>query len=286
MQELRDKVAVITGGGSGIGRAFADRCLEEGVKIVLADIEQSALDKAAKELANAGADVLAVRTDVAKSGSVEDLAKRVLDRHGAVHLLFNNAGVASSGPIWQNTLADWEWVMGVNLMGVVHGIRTFVPIMLSQDADAHIVNTASMAGLLSTPGMGIYNVTKHGVVTLSETLVLELQQAHARINVSVLCPGWVRTQIWDSGRNRPADLQNGSAQPASGVSAVEARIAKIPDAIAAGLSPEQVADVVFDAIRRNRFYILTHPRWKPLIQQRMENILNDRGPASGFGSAR
>ena len=184
MQELRDKVAVITGGASGIGRAFADRCLEEGVKMVLADIEQAALDKAAEELANAGADVLAVRTDVSKSGSVEDLAKRVLDRYGAVHLLFNNAGVASSGPVWQNTLADWEWVLGVNLMGVVHGIRTFVPIMLSQDADAHIVNTASMAGLLSTPGLGIYNVTKHGVVTLSETLALELQQA-ARTNQRV-----------------------------------------------------------------------------------------------------
>jgi len=286
MQELRDKVAVITGGASGIGRAFADRCLEEGVKMVLADIEQGALDKAAQELTNAGADVLAVHTDVSKSGSVEDLAKVVLDRYGAVHLLFNNAGVASSGPVWQNTLADWEWVLGVNLMGVVHGIRTFVPIMLSQNADAHIVNTASMAGLLSTPGLGIYNVTKHGVVTLSETLALELQQARARINVSVLCPGWVRTQIWDSGRNRPADLRNGLTQSASNVPAIDARTAQIPEAIATGLSPEQVADVVFDAIRRNRFYILTHPTWKPLIQQRMEHILNDRGPASGFGSAR
>jgi NAD(P)-dependent dehydrogenase (short-subunit alcohol dehydrogenase family) len=286
MQELRDKVAVITGGASGIGRALADRCLEEGVKIVLADIEQAALDKAAGELANAGADVLAVRTDVSKNGSVEDLAKRVLDRYGAVHLLFNNAGVASSGSVWQNTLADWEWVLGVNLMGVVHGIRTFVPIMLSQDADAHIVNTASMAGLLSTPGLGIYNVTKHGVVTLSETLALELQQARARINVSVLCPGWVKTQIWESSRNRPDDLRNGPTQPSSNDPAVDASSAKIPEAIATGISPEQVADVVFDAIRRNRFYILTHPNWKPLIQQRMEHILNDRGPASGFGSAR
>ena len=286
MQELRDKVAVITGGASGIGRAFADRCLEEGVKIVLADIEEAALDGAAQELANAGADVLAVRTDVSKPGSVEDLAKRVLDRYGAVHLLFNNAGVASSGPVWQNTLADWEWVLGVNLMGVVHGIRTFVPIMLAQDADAHIVNTASMAGLLSTPGLGIYNVSKHGVVTLSETLALELQQARARINVSVLCPGWVKTQIWESGRNRPDNLWNAPTQPSSSVPAVDALSAKIPEVIAAGISPEQVADVVFDAIRRNRFYILTHPNWKPLIQQRMENILNDCGPASGFGSTR
>ena len=286
MEQLRDKVAVITGGASGIGRAFADRCMEEGVKIVLADIEQVALAKAAEELTSAGADVLAVRTDVSKSGSVEDLARRALDRYGSVHLLFNNAGVASSGPIWQNTLADWEWVLGVNLMGVVYGIRTFVPIMLAQAAEAHIVNTASMAGLLSTPGLGIYNVTKHGVVTLSETLALELKQARAPINVSVLCPGWVRTQIWDSGRNRPSDLQNDSKQQTSDVPSVDARTAQVPEAIATGLSPDQVADVVFEAIRINRFYILTHPTWKPLIQQRMENIQNDRGPASGFGSAR
>ena len=286
MEQLHDKVAVITGGASGIGRAFADRCLEEGVRIVLADIEQAALDRAAQELANAGADVLAVRTDVSKAESVDALAQRALDRFGAVHLLFNNAGVASSGPVWQNTLADWDWVLGVNLMGVVHGIHTFVPIMLAQDADAHIVNTASMAGLLSTPGLGIYNVTKHGVVTLSETLALELEQAHARIHVSVLCPGWVRTQIWNSGRNRPVEQQNEASPPPSDVPAVDARTAQIPQAIATGLSPEQVADAVFEAIRVNRFYILTHPTWLPLVRQRMENILDDRGPASGFGSAR
>src|SRR5438105_3443891 len=174
MEELRGKVAVITGGASGIGRAFAERCLEEGTKIVLADIEPEALERAAQELAGAGADVLAVRTDVSQAAAVDELAQRTLDRYGAVHLLFNNAGVATSGPIWQNSLADWQWVLGVNLMGVIHGIHTFVPIMLAQGGPAHIVNTASMAGLVSTPGLGVYNVAKHGVVTLSETLALEL----------------------------------------------------------------------------------------------------------------
>jgi NAD(P)-dependent dehydrogenase (short-subunit alcohol dehydrogenase family) len=283
MQELRGKVAVITGGASGIGRGFADRALEEGMKIVLADIEPGALDKAEKELQNAGAEVLAVRTDVSKADAVEDLAKRTLDKFGAVHLLFNNAGVASGGPIWQSTLKDWEWVLGVNLMGVVHGIRTFVPIMLQQNTEAHVVNTASMAGLLSTPGLGIYNVTKHGVVTLSETLALELAQAGAKIKVSVLCPGWINTRIHESSRNRPDELQNDNVPEPTPEAA--ARWEQMRQVIAAGLPTEQVADWVFEAIRSEKFYILTHPAWKPLIQVRMENILNERDPASGFGRA-
>ncbi len=281
MQELRGKVAVITGGASGIGRGFADRALEEGMKIVLADIEQSALDQAAHELQSAGAEVLAVPTDVSKVSDVEALAQRTLDKFGGVHLLFNNAGVASGGPIWQNTLADWEWVLGVNLMGVVHGIRTFVPIMLAQNSEAHIVNTASIAGLVSTPGLGVYNVTKHGVVTLSETLALELAQAGAKIKVSVLCPGWVNTRIMDSSRNRPAELQNAHEPPITPEATTRAEAMR--QLVMSGIPPEQVADNVFDAIRNEKFYILTHPHWKPLIQARMENILNERSPASGFG---
>ena len=278
MQTFRDKVAVITGGASGIGRAVADRGLEEGMRLVVADVEQSALDTTERELKQAGADVLAVRTDVSSAEQVEALAQRTLERFGAVHLLFNNAGVAVGGPIWEHTLRDWQWILGVNLWGVIHGVRTFVPLMLAQGGEAHIVNTASMAGLLSTPGLGAYNVTKHGVVTLSETLALDLAAQGANIKVSVLCPGWVKTRISDSARNRPPALQNTAAvQPDDRGDSV-AR-----DLVAQGIAPEQVADLVFEAVRSEKFYILTHPTWKPLVQKRVENIVNERGPASGFG---
>ncbi len=279
MQELRNKVAVITGGASGIGRAYADRALEEGMKIVVADIQPDALEQAERELKNAGADVLALRTDVSKSDQVEALAQRTLDAFGGVHVLFNNAGVGVGGPMWQNTLRDWEWILGVNLWGVIHGIRTFVPIMLAQAAEAHIVNTASMAGLLSTPGLGAYNVTKHGVVTLSETLALDLAAQGAQIKVSVLCPGWVKTRISDSSRNRPTELQNPETAPAADTISSDV----VRQLVAGGIPAEQVADQVFEAIRSEKFYILTHPDWKPLIQRRTDNIINGRGPASGFG---
>jgi NAD(P)-dependent dehydrogenase (short-subunit alcohol dehydrogenase family) len=279
MQELRNKVAVITGGASGIGRAFADRALEEGMKIVLADIEQGALDQAERALQKAGAEVLAVRTDVSKAQSVEDLAKRTLDTFGAVHLLFNNAGVGG-GSVSQGTLADWEWVMGVNLWGVIHGVRVFAPLMLQQNTEAHIVNTASMAGMIAG-GLGIYTVTKHAVVALSETLAGELQLQNAKVKVSVLCPGWVNTRIVDSGRNRPPELQNPVGQVAP-LAANPAREEVVRQLVANGLKPEQVADLVFAAIREDKFYIFTHPEMKFLIQRRMENILNERNPAIGF----
>ncbi|MEP7199737.1 MAG: SDR family NAD(P)-dependent oxidoreductase [Chloroflexota bacterium] len=279
MQELRGKVAVITGGASGIGRAFADRSMEEGMKIVIADIEQSALDKATTELRNAGAEVLAVRTDISKASAVEDLAKRTLDTFGGVHLLFNNAGVGG-GSVTQGTLADWEWVMGVNLWGVIHGVRVFVPLMQAQNSEAHIVNTASIAGMIAG-GLGIYTVTKHAVVALSETLYGELQQQQSKIKVSVLCPGWVNTRIADSGRNRPADLQNASAAEAPLTTSVE-RNAAVRQLIANGIAPEKVADMVFDAVRSEKFYIFTHPEMKPAIRRRMENIMSEQNPTFGF----
>lgn len=274
MQELRNKVAVITGGASGIGRALADRALEENMRIVLADVERDALDRAAGELQNAGAEVLAVRCDVSKPEAVDDLAKRTLDRFGAVHLLFNNAGVGSGGPIWEQSLDDWQWVLGVNLMGVVYGIHTFVPIMLAQNEPSHIVNTASMAGLVTSPGMGAYNVSKHGVVTLSETLALELAERHAPIKVSVLCPGWINTRIVEADRNRPGGPSGDDSSRMN---------AAIRRAIAHGLPAAQVADLVFAAVRSGKFYILTHPNWKPLILQRMQAILDEGEPANGMG---
>ncbi|MBI5880371.1 MAG: SDR family NAD(P)-dependent oxidoreductase [Chloroflexi bacterium] len=274
MQELRNKVAVITGGASGIGRALADRALEEGMRIVLADVELGALDRAAGELKNAGADLLAVRCDVSQAEAVDDLSKRTLDRFGAVHLLFNNAGVGSGGPIWEQSLDDWKWVLGVNLMGVVHGIHAFVPIMLAQNEPSHIVNTASMAGLVTSPGMGAYNVSKHGVVTLSETLSLELAERNAPIKVSVLCPGWINTRIAEADRNRPGGPSGDDRSRMN---------AAIRQAIAHGLPAAQVADLVFAAVRSGKFYILTHPNWKPLIRQRMQAILDESDPANGMG---
>lgn len=274
METLEGKVAVITGAASGIGRALAQRCAQERMKVVLADIEEEALAQTAEDLQAQGATVLPIRTDVSQAADIAALAERTAATFGAIHLLCNNAGVAADGPIWEMSLHDWEWLLGVNLWGVVHGIRTFVPIMLAQGVEAHIVNTASIAGLVSTAGLGVYNVTKHGVVTLSETLYQELQQIGAPIHVSVLCPGWVNTRIHEAGRNRPATLRN---QP-TGQPATDPIDQSIRQAIQAGIPAEEVAALVLAAIRERRFYILTHPHFQPLIQRRMENLLQGRNP--------
>ena len=277
METLAGKVAVITGAASGIGRALAQRCVQEKMKVVLADIEGAALAQTAEAFQAQGATVLPVRTDVSQAADIAALAERTVATFGAVHLLCNNAGVAADGPIWEMSLQDWEWLLGVNLWGVVHGIRTFVPLMLAQGGEAHIVNTASIAGLVSTAGLGVYNVTKHGVVTLSETLYQELQQIGASIHVSVLCPGWVNTRIHEAGRNRPPILRNQpTGQPATPAAGTIDQ--SIRQAIQEGIPAEEVADLVFAAIRERRFYILTHPHFQPLIQRRMENLLQGRNP--------
>lgn len=278
MKQFRDKVAVITGAASGIGRAIAERCAQEGMQVVLADVEEAALAQAEQELKAAGATVLAVRTDVSRAGDVEALAQKTLQAFGAVHLLANNAGVGAGGSIWESTLADWEWVIGVNLWGVIHGLRVFVPLMLAQETEGHIVNTASLAGLLSYHPGAPYQVTKHGVVALSEQLYTSLAQRNAKVKVSVLCPGWVNTRIMDSERNRPGELRNESGDLPTGPEA-EAIVQSMRDAAQAGLSPRQVAEQVFDAIRDEQFYILTHPEYNEAIRQRMENILQLRNPA-------
>lgn len=279
METLQGKVAVITGAASGIGRALAERCAQEKMKVVLADVEEGALTASAAALQAQGATVLAVRTDVAEAAEVELLAQRTLATFSAVHLLCNNAGVAVNGPLWEMSLQDWEWVLGVNLWGVVHGIRTFVPLMLAQGTEGHIVNTASIAGLISTPGLGIYNVTKHGVVTLSETLYQELQQIGAPLHVSVLCPAWVNTRIHEAARNRPSTLHHSpSTAPAHPMTqAVDQAMAR---AIEGGIPAVQVADQVFSAIRERRFYVLTHPHFQPLVEQRMAAILAGGAPAA------
>jgi NAD(P)-dependent dehydrogenase (short-subunit alcohol dehydrogenase family) len=277
MKAFRGKVAVITGAASGIGRGLAERCIQEGMKVVLADIDETALAQTERELKDASTDVVAVRTDVSKFGDVDALAQRTLDAFGAVHMLFNNAGVGAGTTVWESTLADWQWVMGVNLWGVIHGVRTFVPLMLKQADECHIVNTASITGLISGPALGIYKVTKHGVVSLSETLYYELAAMGSKIKVSVLCPAGVKTRIMDSERNRPAGLQNASASESANPAVAQAE-GMLRQLVETGLPPSQVADAVFDAIRDERFYILTHADWKGLVQKRMDDILQERNP--------
>jgi NAD(P)-dependent dehydrogenase (short-subunit alcohol dehydrogenase family) len=276
MQDFRDKVAVVTGGASGIGRAMVDRFAQAGMRIVIADVEASALATAERELRDRGVKVLGVKTDVAKPEDVEALAAKTVETFGGVHVLCNNAGVSVGGPMWEHTLADWEWVFGVNLWGVIYGIRTFVPIMLKQNQPAHIVSTASLAGLTSNAFLGVYNATKHAVVTLSETLAQELAMVGAPIKVSVLCPGFVSTKIADSHRNRPGTLADGAdtIQPAEFEQVIRA-------AIAGGLDPAVVGNLVFEAIRDEKFYILPHPELtKVRVRDRMEGILENRQPTA------
>jgi NAD(P)-dependent dehydrogenase (short-subunit alcohol dehydrogenase family) len=276
MQAFQDRVAVITGAASGIGHSLAFRCAQEGMKVVLADIEEAALRRTAAELQDAGAHVLTVVTDVAKAGDVTALAQQTLATFGAVDLLCNNAGVGAGTTVWESTLADWEWVLGVNLWGVIHGLRVFVPIMLAQDTECHIVNTASIAGLVAHPGAGIYKVSKHAIVSLSETLYYELAERQAKVHVSVLCPSRVTTRILDSARNRPAALQN---DPTAKVSpGVAARRVAAGQPAPTGMTPEEIADCLFTAIRENRLYILTHADSKAWVRERMENILAERNP--------
>ena len=277
MKEFQGKVAVVTGAASGIGRALAERCAKEEMKVVLADIEEQALMQASRDLAAQGAQVLAVPTDVSQAGEVETLARKAFETYSAVHLLFNNAGVGAGKSAWESSLADWEWVLGVNLWGVIHGIHFFVPRMLEQRSEGHIVNTASMAGLTYGPGQSIYKVSKHGVVSLSETLYYELALRGASLKVSVLCPGLVSTNILDAQRNRPARLQDASVKEPLSPQA-EAVVQRFQQAVREAMPPGQVADIVFEAIREERFYILTHPTWKAAIQVRMEDMLQERNP--------
>jgi len=273
MQEFTGKVAVVTGAASGIGRALALRFGRAGMKVVLADVERQALDDAARAVGASGSETLAVPTDVSKAADVEALADRTVAAFGGVHVVCNNAGVALSGPAWTHTVSDWEWVVGVNLWGVIHGVRVFTPRLLAQGVDGHIVNTASLAGVTCLPGMSVYNVTKHGVVALSETLYHELTMMGAPIGVSVLCPGFVNTRILDSARNRPAQLADTAEQPA--LAELDPLVRR---QVAAGQSPDEVAEIVFDAIRTRRFYVFPTATWNERVRVRMDDIVAGRNP--------
>ena len=276
MKDFAGRVAVVTGGASGIGRAMADRFAAEGMKIVLADIEQAALDRAETEIRTSGATVTSKRTDVSRAEDVEALAKFAVDTFGAVHILCNNAGVGMGGTSWQMTVKDWEWMIGVNLWGVIHGIRTFVPIMIAQGDDCHVVNTASGAGLHTRPFLGMYAATKHAVVALSEAMYHELKLTGTRVGVSVLCPAVVNTRIGESERNRPQAMTNEG--PAGNPAQMAAMEQAFRAALAAGLAPADVAAAVLEAIRDERFYILTHEETKGRVRAKMEDILGGGNP--------
>jgi NAD(P)-dependent dehydrogenase (short-subunit alcohol dehydrogenase family) len=277
MKDLANKAAWITGGASGIGLAIAHRLAAEKVRLVLVDIEQGPLDAAAAALRGAGADVLAIRADVSSAADMASATERALAHAGPLHILCNNAGVGGGGgPMWQLTDADWTWTIDVNLRGVTHAIRLLVPPLLASGEEGHIVNTASIAGLTSTPFMGPYTATKHAVVALSECLAKELELVGAKVGVSVLCPGFVKTNIASSHRNRPRSSDAGAPREPSATAMKFAAV--LDQLVAAGIPADKVADDVVRAIRESRFYILTHPEMKPQVEHRMRQILDEKQP--------
>lgn len=272
MQELRGRVAVVTGAASGMGLALARRFAAEGMKLALADVEGPALDAAAKELAEGGAEVLARRTDVSRWEDVDALAGETFDRFGTAHVIINNAGVVTAGPVEELTLDDWDWVLGVNLWGAIHGVKAFLPRLLEQN-EGHMLATSSTAGLVASPSIGPYNVSKFGVVALMETVARDVQLRGASVGVSVLCPGEVATRIAEAERNRPSGSEHAESD------AEKSFYASAGPIVAKGLDPAQVADLVVGAVRANRFWILTHPQWKEILGRRLEALVeNDALP--------
>lgn len=274
MKDFKNKVAVVTGAASGIGRALADAFAAEGSKVVLADVEASRLEKVAAEMRGNGAEVLPVVTDVTNAADVAALAQRTLDSFGAVHVLCNNAGVFTAGVSWESPVEDYEWVLGVNVWGVIHGIRTFIPIMLKQNTEGHIVNTASMAGVTNGPFSAPYYMSKHAVLSLSESIYHELHMQGAKIGVSALCPEIVATNIDQSQRNRPASLERKGAAPAQS-DTVEAALRSF---IGGGTPPAAIAQRVLQAIRDDRFYILSEDAWRHSCETRLEDVRLGRNP--------
>ena len=279
MKDFTDKVAVITGAANGIGYGIAERCAQLGMKVVMAGINADNLAAAEEKLKPTGAAVLSIRSDVSKREDIEALAQKTLDTFGAVHLLVNNAGVGAGTTVWESTWEDWEWVIDVNLWGVIYGVKVFTPIMIAQDTEAYIVNVASVAGLLAnyvdTPTP--YHVSKYAVVGLTESLYHSFAKRESKIRVSLLCPGWVKTSILKSGRNRPAELKN---KPGSLINKEEAfeLYKRMQESLEAGISVEECTEQLFKAIEDEQFYVLTDQKYLPRIRERMENILRQKNP--------
>ncbi|WP_454721166.1 MULTISPECIES: SDR family oxidoreductase [Cupriavidus] len=284
MKQFQGKVAVITGGASGFGKEFARIGAGLGMKLVLADVQEDVLDATVAEFKAQGVPVIGVRVDVSRAEQVQALADAAIATFGQVNLLFNNAGVGAGGLMWENTERDWDWVLGVNLYGVIHGVRIFTPLMLAAaqkdpSFEGHIVNTASMAGLLSPPAMGVYNVSKHAVVALSESLYQDLSLVSEQVRCSVLCPYFVPTGITRSGRNRPAELANEGPLTRSQLVSQ----AMSDKAVSSGkVTAAEVAQLTFDAIRDNGFYIYSHPQQLDPVRQRFEDIIGQRNPGDPF----
>ena len=283
ISDFKGKTAVLTGAASGFGLECARIGARLGMNLVLVDVQQDALDAATAELTAAGASVLVRKVDVSNTAQMEALAQAVQARFGAPHFVFNNAGVGAGGLVWENSVKDWEWVLGVNLWGVIHGVRLFTPMMLEAagkdpEYQGHIVNTASMAGLLTPPNMGIYNVSKHAVVSLTETLYQDLKLVSDQISASVLCPYFVPTGISQSHRNRPAELAE--QQPTQSQLIGQAMSDK---AVGSGkVTAAEVAQKVFDAISVDQFYIFSHPKALGNVQARMDCIVQQKNPVDPF----
>ena len=286
MKSFHGKTAVVTGAASGFGLELSRLAARAGMNVVMADVQTDALERAAEEVRGAGAQVLARRTDVSQAGDVEALAAAATQRFGVPHLVFNNAGVGGGGLIWESSVKDWEWVLGVNLWGVIHGVRVFTPLMLEAarndpDYEGHIVNTASMAGLLNAPNMGVYNVSKHAVVSLTETLYQDLHLVTDQVDCSVLCPYFVPTGIHESHRNRPPELA-AETKPTPSQMIAQAMSAK---AVTSGkVTAAEVARKVLDAVRDQRFYIYSHPQALGNVQTRLEDVVMGRNPSDPFAA--
>jgi NAD(P)-dependent dehydrogenase (short-subunit alcohol dehydrogenase family) len=279
MQNLEGKTAVITGAASGIGLALAERAAAARMNVVLADIEEAALNQAVSRIQERQVTAIGVPSNTMLEASVQEVARRAIEEFGEVHLLCNNAGVASTAsagqPVWELPDKDWDWVMGVNFYGVLYGLRAFIPHMLEHGEDSHIVNTASLAGLL--PGGGPYGVSKHGVLSLTEGLARDLEERGANIHASVLCPGFVNTNIHAAERNRPEQM---ALESDPGADPGGLAMAVMQHLLAKGKDPAEIADIVFDAIAENRFYILPHPAWDGFVRDRVEQVLARGGHAT------
>ncbi|MFX1425414.1 MAG: SDR family NAD(P)-dependent oxidoreductase [Promethearchaeota archaeon] len=275
MKDFKDKVAVITGAASGIGQSLAYHCSKEGMKVVISDIDEKRLRRTERKLKREGAEVLSLKTDVSKPRDIEELAKNTIEHFGAVHLLFNNAGVAIPKLTWEYELEDWEFVLGINLMGVIYGIQTFLPIMIKQDTDCHVVNTSSIEGLLyNGVGGATYGVCKHALVFLSERLAMELEENDLKVKVSVVCPGFVKTNIFLSSINRlPEEVRDGFFQTEMDEEAMETLQEFLEQS--PGIMPDEVAEIVFQGIREEKLHILTHkqPVLKEMLKERFDRIL-------------
>jgi NAD(P)-dependent dehydrogenase (short-subunit alcohol dehydrogenase family) len=275
MKDFKGKTAVITGGASGIGRAMGELFLSSGMQVVLADIEQDALDRTVSELSAIGP-CIGVVTDVSKAQDVQALADKTIDTYGGIHIACNNAGVFAGGLLWEESLADFRWQMDVNVWGVIHGIRTFVPIMKAQDADCHVVNTASMAAVTAMPYSGIYHMTKHAVLAMSESLYHELSFHAPKVKVSVLCPEAINTGISNSERNRP-EVYSGDGN----IVETEERLMvsqALNDSVSAGIGPEVMAQRVLDGIIEERFYLFSDEAWRNAANIRLDDVREARNP--------